>query len=89
MIIGKKVKIEDIMKDDVFDARIYVSAGYLIIGRPLAGNSTFVLNLLENADRLLSHHFHYVIWFYGTPNKTAEYSGFRLIEPRLIEPIAF
>lgn len=61
------------MEDNVFDARISVPAGFLINGPPLAGKSTFVLNLLENADRLLSHPFDYVIWFYGTRNKTVEY----------------
>ena len=61
------------MEDNVFDARISVPAGFLINGPPLAGKSTFVLNLLENADKLLSHPFDYVIWFYGTRNKTVEY----------------
>ena len=56
----------------MFDARISVPFGLIIAGPPLSGKSSFIMNLIDNSDRLLNKQFDYIIWFYGEYNKTVE-----------------
>ncbi len=55
-----------------FDARLVPSFGMIVSGPPLSGKSTFVLDLLNNTDRLLTRQFDYVVYFYGEYSKTVE-----------------
>ena len=56
----------------MFDARISVPFGLIIAGPPLSGKSSFIMNLIDNSERLLNKQFDYIIWFYGEYNKTVE-----------------
>ncbi len=56
----------------MFDARIVPSFGMTVSGPPMSGKSTFVLDMLNNAGRLMTREFDYVVWFYGEKNKTVE-----------------
>lgn len=60
------------MMGSVFDARISVPFGCIIAGPPLSGKSSFIMNLLDNTDRLMDKEFDYIVWFYGEYNKTIQ-----------------
>ncbi len=53
-----------------FDARLVPSFGMIVAGPTMSGKSTFLLNLIDNMDRLLTRHFDYIVWFYGEYNDT-------------------
>lgn len=48
-----------------FDARFIHPFRLIITGPSSAGKSVFIQKLLKNSDRLISHRFHEIIWFYG------------------------
>jgi hypothetical protein len=44
----------------------------LCVGPPAAGKTHFIIQLLENMDRLVDKTFNYIYWFYGQYNHTVE-----------------
>lgn len=54
-----------------------------VVGSPLSGKSTFVLNLLEEWDKLVTESFDYVVWFYGQDNATIANLQTRYAEDKL------
>ena len=57
---------------DPFDARIALSFGMVCAGPPMSGKSSFVLQLIENRDRIFTRQFDYIYYFYSTYTKTIE-----------------
>ncbi len=53
------------MDGAVFDARIRVPSNMLISGPTMAGKSTWIINLLDNRETLISKPIHTVLWCSG------------------------
>ena len=49
----------------VFNACLQVPFSMIIAGPSNSGKTTFVYNILKNADRVIEKKFDYVVWFYG------------------------
>lgn len=60
------------MEQAIFDARLQTSFGMLVCGSPFAGKTSWTVNLLKNADKLIDHQFDYIFWFYGERNPLIE-----------------
>ncbi len=53
------------MEGAVFDARIRVPSNILISGPTMAGKSTWIINWLDNREKLISKPIHTVLWCSG------------------------
>jgi hypothetical protein len=44
----------------------------IVYGPPKAGKTSFLIDFLNNTERLLDRELDYVVWFYGQPTKVIE-----------------
>ena len=56
------------MTTPIFDARLKTNFGLLCSGGPYAGKTSWTVELIRNADKLIDRPFDYIVWFYGEPN---------------------
>lgn len=59
-------------KYTLFDATIKTPSILICSGAPMAGKSSFCLNLLKHAHNMFDKKFDNVIWFYGERSKTID-----------------